>query len=341
MKKTLFLLLLLFQQSFAQNGITWVKGNLRTAFDLAKSQNKPVFIEVYSNTCHVCQSFMPVLDSKPVGDIYNGRFVSYKLEIGSPEANAFLLKQKIWIPSLPLFLFFDKDINLQHIAIMGEGMNNTQVLSTTASTALDANKRMSGFAQRYAQGNREPAFLIDYAYMSRIRKDTLMNMKVAEAYAKTQKMSDYDSQTNFLVLQKIVLDSENPMFQYVMKNLGAYQQKYGTDPVKTMVENVVMSSLFSSRCAGFSPQKIKLLGEMMVRVGIDRRAVENRTLIPELTVWFKNNQAAEAIKRIERYIATANPGPQEYEFLSSYVRQKTTDKAALAKANEWAKKAGK
>ena len=76
----------------------------------------------------------------------------------------------------------------------------------------------------------------------------------------------------------------------------------------------------------------------LVKIGIDKKSVENRTLLAELNAYFKAGQANEAIKRIEKYIAVASPGPKEYEFLSNYVKQKTADKTALSKAAEWGKK---
>ncbi len=338
MKKILLFIALMPFISFGQ-GVSWLKnGNLKTVFDIAQSQNKNVLIEVFSPTCHVCQSFMPVFEENSVGNAFNSGYVSYKLDINSQEAQAFLSKQNLWIPSLPMLLYFDKKVNLQHISILGEGQNQAQTLVNSVGVANDSSKRLTSFAARFSNGNKEPNFLIDFGYMAKIKKDTITSIRVMEEYAKGQK-GNLDNQTNFLVLQKIIFDSENLLYKNMMANLGQYQKKYTAKAVTQVAENIIMSSLYSSRAINFSSEKINNLANDMKKVGIDSKSVENRTLLPEINVYFKANQANLAIARIEKFIKLAAPSPKEYEFLGNLVKQKTSDKAALAKANEWLKKA--
>jgi thioredoxin-related protein len=89
-------LLLLSLSSIAQRGVNFISGgNLRTVFDLAKVQNKAVFLEAYAPTCHVCMAFKPTFENQQVGDIYNKNYISYKLDMTSPEAAGFY-KNKIF-----------------------------------------------------------------------------------------------------------------------------------------------------------------------------------------------------------------------------------------------------
>ena len=128
---TIFTAFTFFQCSKGQAVNFLKEGNLRTVFEKAKDENKSVLIEIYSPECHICQAFMPTFDLPEVGDYYNGKFVSYKLAIESEEAQAFLQKQNIWIPSIPVLLFFDKNVQLQHVAVMSEDRNNAKVLVET------------------------------------------------------------------------------------------------------------------------------------------------------------------------------------------------------------------
>ena len=45
---------------------------------------------------------------------------------------------------------------------------------------------------------------------------------------------------NFLVLQKVVIDDENPLFKHVVNNLDTYYAKYPKKDVVATVENTVM-----------------------------------------------------------------------------------------------------
>jgi thiol:disulfide interchange protein len=57
----IFACILLSNLSHAQQKVNFLtQGNLRTVFELAKAQNKKVFLEVYAHDCHVCQTFEPV-----------------------------------------------------------------------------------------------------------------------------------------------------------------------------------------------------------------------------------------------------------------------------------------
>lgn len=328
---------------FANNsnlGVAFVQGNLRTAFDIAKTQNKGVFIEVYSPTCHVCQSFVPVFNDANVGNTYNQNFVSYKLNVTSQEAMAFLSVQKIYVPSLPLLLFFDKNVKLQHIGIMGEGMNQPSVVLKSASDALDPQRRATSCEAKFRAGNREPGFLIDYGFYSRIMKDTTRNIEVVNSYVKTQPSSQYTTQTNFLVLQKIVMDTENPLFQYFISHLDEYSKKYTRQQVVQVAENIIMTTLFSSRGNKFDVSQIGKMKQYLGKLGLDKKTIENRTLVPELNALFKANQTPLAITRIEEYVKVVNPGAKEYEFLCKLVRSRTNDPQALAKAKVWCQKGG-
>ena len=77
MKKYIFIILCLISinVTFAQRGTAFLQtGNLRTVFDLAKVQNKPVFLEVYAPTCHVCSAFVPTFN---LYSIYKNPYLHY------------------------------------------------------------------------------------------------------------------------------------------------------------------------------------------------------------------------------------------------------------------------
>ncbi|MFN8355961.1 MAG: hypothetical protein U0Y10_16015 [Spirosomataceae bacterium] len=336
----LFISTVCFGQFAGKGGVNFVKGNLRTPFDLAKSQNKKVFIEVFSPTCHVCQSFIPIFDSPAVGSVYNQNFVSFKADINSQETIAFLLKQKIYITSIPLLLYFDKDVNLQHIGIMGEGMNQNSIVLNTATAALDPKQNAAGCGARYKAGLRDPGFLIDYGYYSRIQCDTNTVIKVMNDYAKTQSKTDMSNATNFMILQKIILDADNGLFTTMMGNLNQFYAKYPKQQVNTTAESIIMATLYSSRARTFSIAKIAALRGYMSKLGIDAKSVENRTLMPELNILFAQRQAQAGLERIKQYIKVAAPGPKEYEFLCNFVRSKTQDPIILNQITDWCKKGG-
>ncbi len=112
------------------------KGNLRTVFDLAKAQNKKVFLEVYSPDCHTCQLFDPVFKDRKVAQYFNAHFISYRLSADVIETHAFLQKQKVSVVSTPTFLFYNADVKLIYEVALTDKQNTAEIVLQQARKAL-------------------------------------------------------------------------------------------------------------------------------------------------------------------------------------------------------------
>lgn len=320
---------LISQTAFLQNG------NLRTVFDIAKAQNKPVMLEVYSPDCHVCQAFKPTFEQKAVGDFYNKNFVSYKLDIGSDEAQGFLGKQNIWISSIPTLFFFDKNVKLQHIAVMSENRNSAAVVIDAAKVALNAEARTGNYSPRFHKGDRNANFLIEYGLMARIQKDTLANIEAANEYFKTQKPAEYANSTNLLVLEKVVMDSENGLFKYMINNLPKYYAVKEKAKVNTIAENILMWTLYSSRGQNFNSKKIAQIKTDLAKVGVDQKSIAGRVWMAEAGALFREGNAKAGIAVVENRVKGMKVSGGEAKYLCSFVKSRTADKTALVAAQKW------
>jgi thiol-disulfide isomerase/thioredoxin len=340
MKKYLFTLLCLtiVSTSFSQKGTAFLQtGNLRTVFDFAKAQNKPVFLEVYAPTCHVCNAFKPTFELAQVGNYYNQNFISYKLDITTPEGAAFLNKQGLYILSTPTLLFFDKDVKLIHISILGENNNSAQTLIDAGTKALNPTQRTSAYKASFRGGNRETNFLIEYGLISRVMRDTIDNISAMNAYAKKIPTSQYGNNTSFLLLQKVVIDDENAIFKSMMNNLNGLYAKNDKKLVNQTAENIIMYSLYSSRGMRYSIAKINTVRANLAKLGIDKKSIDGRIWREESKAYFRENQPAKAIVVMSKLIDNKTD-KASYLFLSNWVKSSTSDKTAISTANQWAAK---
>ncbi|MDR6195135.1 thioredoxin family protein [Siphonobacter sp. SORGH_AS_0500] len=330
MRKLSWVLAFLITSTYAfGQGVNFIPGNLRTPFTQAKTKGKLVFLEVYSPTCHICESFIPTFKNASVGKAFNDRFVSYKLDVNTPEAQAFLAKQNLFVPSLPLFLFFDSNVKLIHAQ---STENAVQPLVALASKVADSKQRAQNYQNRFRQGERNPSFLADYGYFSRIMKDTVSNIQAMQAYTKALKPAEYTSKAAFTVIQKVLLDAENPLFDYFMNHLALYKSKFPAEDLKKIGEYIVMTTLYSSRAATMSPARIQKLGSYLNTLGFDRKSIENRTLIPELNALIKTQQWAQVIDRVNQYEKLGSPGPDEFTYLGNYLKGKSQNPQVVQKA---------
>jgi thioredoxin-like negative regulator of GroEL len=318
-------------------GIQFINGGtLKAAFDQARSQRKGVFIEVYSPSCHTCASFKPTLAEARIGQAYNPRFVSYQLDVQSSEAQAFLSQQRLAVPSLPLFLFFDANSTLLYA---GMPLNTAAEVQAMASRASNPGQRVTGYPARFKRGERGGEFLHAYAQLTRIQSDTVANAEVIRAYAKTIRAGEQTNERNFRVIQRLMLDPDNDLFQHFLNNQPAYRAKHDPKQVLEAGETVLMSTLFSSRAARLAPEQIQALGSYLRKLGLDATTVSNRTLLPELRAMANARQYDRLVKRADDYLNQSGSGAPEYTYLARYLAQQTNGASYLQTAVRWLKTA--
>lgn len=97
-------------------------------FDLAKTQHKKVFLEVYLPDCHVCQLYEPVFKNTAVAKYYNDHFINYGLSAENMETYAFLQKQNVTVLTTPTFLFYGDDVKLIYEVALSEKQNTPEII---------------------------------------------------------------------------------------------------------------------------------------------------------------------------------------------------------------------
>ncbi len=314
-------------------GIIFYANNIDEAFAQAKSENKPVFIEIYSESCHVCQSFIPIFKEQAVSEFYNKNFLNYKIEVASPEFQSFLLAQKIFVPSLPLLLYFDENRNLVHLGVIEA---KGEKLVEQGTLALDPYKRATSMKQRFEAGEKGDQFLIDYAMFSRVMMDTVTNRKAMDIYARQQPESNYTSETNYLAVQKLVMDVENPLGTYFINNLPTYRKLHEPTEVKNVAENLIMSSLYSSFGSAYSSDKIKKMRDYMIKAEIEPQVARNRVLLPLINAYFREKSPAKAVELVNIHSTQVPLKVPDYLYLLKYFNEHAPDAGYVPSAERWA-----
>ena len=336
MKSQIFsLIFFTFTFSAFSQGINFQYTNIRAAVAQAKSQNKLLFVEVYSKTCEHCAAFEPIFKEKAVADFYNQNFVCFRLEITSPEIQSFLTPKKLFVPSLPLFLYFDGNEVLQHFA-MSNPTGSDVIMH--GQNAKNPTARSSNFRNRYSAGERADNFLFDLAMYCRVVCDTTLNIKIMNEYAKKLSPKNYGDKTSWLVTQKLIMDIDNPMAQNLVNNFADFKQKYPTE-AKLVAENLLMSSLYSSRGNKYDATKIQQIRKQLVKIGIEAGSANARTLLPEVNYYFRNKNTAAATARANEYLSDSKAKIQDYSYIIKVFNQKATDKSYVPTLKKWVAKA--
>lgn len=320
-------------QAQVRGGINFFKGTLKSAFALAQAQNKPLFVEIYAIGCPHCENFKKTFDANAkVGAFYNKTFINYQLEVNSPEARAFRQKHNIYVLSTPLMSFWDKDEKLLHIQSAGDEQNNEAYIINMGERAINPQMQSAIWKSYFKQGMNDDNFLIEYAYTCRLLCDTTDNLAAMRTYAQKQKPEMLSSPTNFVVLQKIIMDDENPLFVNMMNHLEEFNKKFGAQNVKVTAENIVMYSLYCSRAQQYSPERFTQMKEYLRRLGIDEQSIRGRFVWTESTILFKVGKDIEAANLIDAFCKNVKQiDKKDAAFIENFVKTKTTNSAALEK----------
>ncbi|RFS16698.1 thioredoxin family protein [Emticicia sp. C21] len=335
--KRIYLLLvcaLLAQFTFAQ-GIVW-ETDIETAFKKAKAANKLVYVECYLPTCPICMSFEPILKSAKVGEFYNKNFINYKLNGEKPEQVKFLNSKNIHLPNFPLFLYFDPDKNLVHQAEAGEPKEDGVI--NIGKIALDPDKRASSYKKRYEAGERDLNFLINYAYYSRVVKDTATNLVVAKAVYDVFPKDDLNGPISWAITKKVVEDIDNGFAQYWLEHVDAAKQYEAAGGHPGGEQNIygviIQSSLYSLRGQSYSSAKINKIKEYMNKVGFGQYA-EGATWQFEAKALVREGQTASAIGVIDNFAKKLATNGAALTFIGSFVLDITTDNTYVPQAEKY------
>ena len=327
---------------FAQKGVNFLKNsNLNTAIDLAKKQNKLLFVEVYAPDCHICNSFTGTFAQPQVGAIYNARFINYQLDVRKPENQKILQQLKIIINATPTFLFFEpKSMKLVQARAFGEKENSVVNVNAIAQKAANPTEQAGNFATKFKSGERSVAFLYNYAQFARLTADTVTNIKMVNELVRVLPTTQYINQSALNMMQLIMMNNNNTLFEYFVGHLDQYNRIADPAMVKMIYENVFQIVMTSSQVNKLSKADVEKLKSQMAKAGIDKGSIVRRTWMAESIMLFKQKKAMAAIKVIENLIdeLPSAPGPKEYQYLCDFVKSKTKDKSALKFAQtNWCK----
>ncbi|RXK52348.1 thioredoxin family protein [Aquirufa rosea] len=334
--------LLLALPGFAQKGINFIKtGNFNMALATAKQQNKLLFMEVYAPDCHICNSFKGTFAQPQVGAIYNAKFVNFQLDIRNPENQKLLKKLKININATPTFIFIDPS-NLQIVGakIFGERDNSVINVNSIAQKAINPAEHAQNYAKRLKAGDKNPQFLLNYAEYARIMGDTTANILAFNEFAKSLPTNQYTSQSTFNAIQMVMMNNNNPLFDYFVSHIPTYEKMFEASSVRMTYENIFQIVLTSSQANKLSLADIQKIKGQMTKAGLDASSIQRRMWMVESSLLFKQKKATQAIQVIEILLSVLPnaPGPKEYQYLCDYVNGKTKDKKALSYAkSHWCK----
>ena len=213
--------------AFSQ-GIEFEHGTLAEAFAKAKKENKLVFVDTYTEWCGPCKRLSKeVFPQKKVGDYFNPRFVSVKIDAEKGEGIEYAKKYQI--KSYPTLMFLNANGDVMYRI---SGFTNADGLINDAKIAVDPSRQLAALQKRYDEGERDLDFLMQLC--AELGKKRMMDeiYEIGAAYTKSIEVEQlYDPKVFKMVTWSTKLKFEDEAYQFILNNWDEIIEKTGVHPM--------------------------------------------------------------------------------------------------------------
>ena len=310
----------------AQNPSFKVLDSFDAIFARAKKENKPIFFEAYLPNCSHCMAYDVTLKNPKIKEYLDKNVLAYQLDVSKRENGLFLRKQKIYIPSTPSFVVLGPDGRTWDVQAMGDETNTVDGIIKTLQKAVDPIRRDEAILKKYQQGARDFNEMIGLANFTRMTLDTVQNIEIVQQLAEALPKEKYESELGFLLIRKVMLDNNNPLFDHFINNLAIYRKSSDSVTVRQVAENTLMSTLFSSRARKFSPERIAGIKYGLKQIGLSDTQIANRCIVLEVLIDLDMDQLATATNRIKTYYQGKEIPAKEKDFWCKWLTRKSDTK---------------
>lgn len=303
-----------FGQKLPNPSFRKLSGDLENLFSLAKKENKPVFLEAYLPTCHHCMAYDETFRKPEIKNYLSKNFHAYQLDLSQKEANAFLRKRKIYVATTPTFIVFSPEGTLWNIQAAGEETNHVKDIIRLLDIAKNPKERQEGLLNQFNQGIRNFNQMVSVASFTRLKLDTTKNKEVVNELVKSMDPNTFGNEISFLIIQKVMMDEENALFDHLINHLDDYSKKFDSLAVKQAVENVIMTSLYHPNANTYTSERFQKMKDALAKIDVPEKQISARFIYIEVMKDLKNKANEGAIDKIKKYYGSAEIPPKEKEF---------------------------
>jgi len=242
MKKTLLILFisccLLPNVTFSQ-GIDFIHDKkFQEILDMAKAQDKLVFMDCYTSWCGPCKRLAAtVFPDSAVGEFFNSIFVNTKFDMEKDEG--ITISSKYQIRAYPTLLWLDGDGNVKH-KIVG-GLDATGLIQNGKKAIDPTPGILTGMKKLYADGKRDADFLNDYVN-TLSSSDEKYEVVFAEYLAKLSSNELVDPKHTRTIFN-LTKDLKSPGLSYLVKNRDYYANLVGAEAFNKKINQIASKAV--------------------------------------------------------------------------------------------------
>lgn len=219
----------------------------------AKETGKPIFVDAYATWCGPCKKMArDVFPQKAVGEYMNNNYINLKLDMEKGEGLDFASTHSV--TAYPTLLFFNSDAELQHRVT---GYTAVEEFLEDAKAATDPTKALFALKNKYENGKRDKATVMNYAFA--LRKANLPFTEVTKEYIAKLKNDDLNDKSiqQFILAFADKINSKS--FKMLSNNKSKFVDSFGEEKVNDAIYRSAIRSvpLAASNEEGVTMAQIK------------------------------------------------------------------------------------
>ncbi|RKR82385.1 thioredoxin-like protein [Mucilaginibacter gracilis] len=315
--KIIKILLVLFVPSFAfasSHGISFDKNrNWEQVKNQAKLEHKYIFVDAFATWCVPCKQMdKEVYINKQVGDFFNGRFISVKVQMDQTTHDNDYVKS--WygdakqimriggIKAFPAFLFFNPEGELIYSR---DGFKSIEEFINLGKAALSIKKGLAEQLTEFNAGKRGGIDLLNLAKFQRAQKQESSALAIATALKdelmNTNKFSGFYKPENLQLFTAFgrVFNVNDPFIKFIFKNQASSDSSFKAEGFSQrivdflVVKDFIDPNIATAKKQGISPSWIDVEKQITLRFDV---TTAEKAIAPAKIRW------AEEIKDWPTYI---------------------------------------
>ncbi|MGE7773802.1 thioredoxin family protein [Chitinophaga sp. NPDC101104] len=228
-----------------EEGIRFGTASWSETLAQAGKENKLVFLDCYTSWCAPCKWMdKNVFVLKNIADFYNGQFVNTKFDMEKGEGIE--LRKKYNVQSFPTYLFINSKGEIVHRT--GSRMTAEEFLEE-GRMAADPDRSLSSVAKRYAEGQRDIPFLLNY-YLALNRSDRQASEKIAAEIAGKMTDSTLGTPLGWKAIKNLARSSNDKFGKYFLAHTDDFRHYTTGADLDALTDRLLSSTLYGYVYAG-------------------------------------------------------------------------------------------